>query len=55
MSTRTRRAITRVSVAVSFAGLAADVLWMHSALLLIAPVTGILCGVAYLGSTRGRP
>lgn len=54
MKVRTRRAISRVSIAVSFACLGADLLWMHSWLLLIAPLSGILCGVAYLSSTGGR-
>lgn len=49
-----RRVIARVSIAVDFAILAADVLMMHSALLLAAPVISILCGVAYLHSTRGQ-
>lgn len=49
-----RRAIIRVSIAVCFAGLALDVLRIHSVLMLVAPVAGILSGVAYLHSTGGQ-
>lgn len=63
MSVRTRRAISRVSIAASFAILAAVVLvpgLRHRSLaggvfLCVTSVISIVAGLLYLRSTRGRP
>jgi hypothetical protein len=62
VSVRLRRAIARVSIAVSFGCLAAEVLapgLRHRSLgagvfPCVTAVTGIVCSLAYLRSTRGR-
>jgi len=62
VSTRTRRAITRVCIAVSFASLAAEALVPayrhhslgHGLVACVFAVTGIVGGLVYLRSTRGH-
>jgi hypothetical protein len=63
VSVSTRRVIARVSIAVDIAVLIAVAIGVrvthHSLGMTIftmaAPVSGALCGLAYLRSTRGKP